>query len=56
MLALTNPAYLLLTGKFKRAGTLMIIQAHRNEKNSGEATNYEILLATMVGRRNNFAF
>ena len=54
MLALTNPVYLLLTGKFKRAGTLMNIQARRNEKNSGGATNYEILLATMVGRRKKF--
>ena len=38
------------------------LQARRNEKNSkgeggggrGEATNYEILLATMVGRRRKF--
>ena len=29
-------------------------QARRNEKNSGGAMNYEILLATMVGRRKKF--
>ena len=35
-------------------GTL-IYQARRNEKNSeGEATNYVILSATMVGRRRRF--
>ena len=31
--------------------TLSSTQARRNEKNSGGATNYEILSATMVGRR-----
>ena len=29
-------------------------QARRNEKNSGEATNQEVLSATMVGRRRKF--
>ena len=32
------------------------IQARRIEKNSGRATNYEILLATMVSQRRKFFF
>lgn len=32
----------------------MALQAHRNGKKSGEATNYEILSVTMVEQRRKF--
>ena len=44
---------LMLSNEIKLSYAILI-QASRNEKNSGEATNQEILPATMVGWRTEF--